>query len=308
MAPDSGHHPIADPPLARSAPDRAAEWRMEPGLIDRLVREPSTRVLAVHADRVPVTSDGRLHLVPASVVADADHLALLGRTSTAAPILAAVFGDVGAPPDLAGTGRWAALREAGGELPADDAALFVEALSLARWLRDAPHCPACGARTEVVHAGWARRCPACGREHFPRTDPAVIVAVTSADDPDRLLLGSNAAWPAGRYSCFAGFVEAGESLESAVEREIAEEAGVDVVQIAYRGSQAWPYPRSLMLGFRAVAAADDAARPDGEEIVDVRWLHRDEIGAAFAGDGEITLPGTASIAYRLIRDWYEERV
>ena len=308
MAPDSDHHPIADPPLARGAADRAAEWRTEPRIMDRLVADPSTRVLAVHGDRAPLTADGALRLVPLSDVADADHLALLGRTSTSSPVLAAVFGDAGAPPDLAGAARWAALREAGGELPADDAALFVEALSLARWLRDAPYCPACGARAEVVSAGWARRCPACGREHFPRTDPAVIVAVTSAADPDRLLLGSNAAWPEGRYSCFAGFVEAGESLESAVEREIAEEAAVEVTRIVYRGSQAWPYPRSLMLGFRAVAVSDRAARPDGEEIVDVRWFHRDDIGAAFAGDSEITLPGTASIAYRLIRDWYEERV
>ncbi len=108
-------------------------------------------------------------------------------------------------------------------------------------------------------AGWARHCPVCGREHFPRTDPAVIVAITSAHDPDRLLLGSNALWDANRFSCFAGFVEAGESLEAAVLREVREEAGVDVRDIRYRGSQAWPYPRSLMLGFLATSAADDAA-------------------------------------------------
>ena len=117
-----------------------------------------------------------------------------------------------------------------------------------------------GAHTCVADAGWSRRCPSCGRQHFPRTDPAVIVAITSAADPDRLLLGSNALWGANRFSCFAGFVEAGESLEAAVLREVQEEAGVDAVDIRYRGSQAWPYPRSLMLGFLATAADDAAAR------------------------------------------------
>ena len=167
-------------------------------------------------------------------------------------------------------------------------------------------CPACGAATELEQAGWSRHCPACGRVHFPRTDPAVIVAVTDADG-ERLLLGSNAAWPQGRYSCFAGFAEAGESLESAVQREVEEEAGVPVADAVYQGSQPWPYPRSLMLGFRAVTADSDAARPDGEEIVDVRWFTRDEIAAALAGEGGITLPGPASIAHRLITQWLGER-
>jgi NAD+ diphosphatase len=144
---------------------------------------------------------------------------------------------------------------------ADEAGAFVEALSLGRWLLEAPLLPGVRARTEVADAGWSRHCPSCGRQHFPRTDPAVIVAITSATHPDRLLLGSNALWAGNRFSCFAGFVEAGESLEAAVAREVREEAGVDVVDVTYRGSQAWPYPRSLMLGFLAAAADDAAARP-----------------------------------------------
>src|SRR5690606_608373 len=108
--------------------------------------------------------------------------------------------------------------------------------------RDAAFCPACGALTMLADAGWSRRCPSCGRQHFPRTDPAVIVAITSPADPDVLLLGSNALWGPERFSCFAGFVEAGESLEAAVSREVAEESGIDVVDVRYRGSQAWPYP------------------------------------------------------------------
>jgi len=156
----------------------------------------------------------------------------------------------------------------------------------------------------LADAGWSRRCPSCGRQHFPRTDPAVIVAITSAVDPDILLLGTNALWDANHFSCFAGFVEAGESLESAVRREVAEESGITVATAEYRGSQAWPYPRSLMLGFLATAADDDAARADGDEIAALRWFTRDEIGAGLEGEGDVVLPGTASIAHRLIRDWH----
>jgi NAD+ diphosphatase len=147
----------------------------------------------------------------------------------------------------------------------------------------------------------------CGRQHFPRTDPAVIVAIASGSDPDLLLLGSNALWGADRFSCFAGFVEAGESLESAVRREVREESGVEVDRIAYRGSQAWPYPRSLMVGFVATALDDAAAHADGEEIAAVRWFTRDEIGRGLAGEGDVVLPGPASIAHRLIADWHAER-
>jgi NAD+ diphosphatase len=156
----------------------------------------------------------------------------------------------------------------------------------------------------VRSAGWSRHCPSCGREHFPRTDPAVIVAITSARHPDRLLLGSNAMWAGTRFSCFAGFVEAGESLEAAVAREVREEAGVEVVDVRYRGSQAWPYPRSLMLGFLATATDDAAAEPDGDEILEVRWFERSEIGAGLAGESDLLLPGRASIAHRLISDWH----
>lgn len=294
------------PAFAREGIDRAAAERTRPGLLDDLRRDPRTRVLVVRGDRVPVTDGPRLRLLAPQDVTDAAAWAFLGRDGEAGVIAAILPADADAP-DIA-PARWEALRVVGGELGADDAGIAVEALSLGRWLLAAPFCPACGTRTEVVQAGWARHCPGCGREHFPRTDPAIIVAVTSADRPERLLLGSNAAWAPGRYSCFAGFVEAGESLEAAVVREVAEEAGVDVVDVRYRGSQAWPYPRSLMLGFHAAARSDDAARADGEEIVEIRWFSREQIGAAFAGEGDVTLPGTASIAYRLIRDWYEGAV
>lgn len=298
-APDSPK-PLASP---RADIDRAAEERTVEGLLETLRADASSRVLVVQGDAAPLSDEAALHFVaPAEVAADAEW-AFLGRAPDGAAILAAVFPRDAAEPFAAPAG-WGALRTIGGELSAFDAATFIEGLSLGRWLLDAPFCPACGARTELRLAGWSRHCPSCGREHFPRTDPAAIVAVTSARDPDRLLLGSNALWGADRFSCFAGFAEAGESLEAAVIREVREEAGVELVDLRYRGSQAWPYPRSLMLGFHATAADDAAARPDGEEIVAVRWFHRTEIGAALAGESDIILPGSSSIARRLIVEWH----
>ncbi len=284
--------------------DRAAEERANDGLIESAKTDAGTRVLVIAGDAAPLAERGRLQWLAVDDVPAGAEWAFLGRAAAGAAILGAVFPR--AEEELfAAPGGWSGLRVVGGVLSADEAGVFVEALSLGRWLLDAPFCPACGTRTELQNAGWSRHCPQCGREHFPRTDPAVIVAITSASDPDILLLGSNALWGANRYSCFAGFAEAGESLESTVLREVREESGVEVTDIRYRGSQAWPYPRSLMLGFLATAIDDDAARADGDEIAAVRWFTRDEIGEHLAGRGDILLPGRASIAHRLISSWHE---
>lgn len=298
-APDS----TQPPPLARSGLDRSAEERATPGLLDDARAHDATRVLVLSGDAAPLAEADELLWVEPDTVPPGAEWAFLGRSGNGAAMLAAVLPRSESEPFAAPAG-WAALRAVGGALPARDAGAFVEALSLGRWLLEAPYCPACGTRTEVRSAGWSRHCPSCGREHFPRTDPAVIVAITSAQHPDRLLLGSNAMWSGTRFSCFAGFVEAGESLEGAVAREVREEAGVEVVGVQYRGSQAWPYPRSLMLGFLAVAADDSAAEADGEEILAVRWFEREEIGAGLAGESDLLLPGRASIAHSLISDWY----
>lgn len=295
-----------EPPLARVGFDRAAEERAVPGLLEAARRDAATRVLVIHGDAAPLADAGVLAWSTSADVPDGAEWALLGRDETGTLLLAAIFPSSEDAPVPAPAG-WAGLRSVGGSLGASDSAAFVEALSLGRWLLDSPYCPACGTHTDLGDAGWSRRCPSCGRQHFPRTDPAVIVAITSASDPDALLLGSNALWGADRFSCFAGFVEAGESLETAVRREVAEESGVEVGAVAYHGSQAWPYPRSLMLGFFAEARDDDAARADGEEIAAVRWFTREEIGLALAGESGIVLPGPASIAHRLIVDWYEAR-
>ena len=256
--------------------------------------------MRVRADRSLVDDQGGLSTVAPADVTEEAEWAFLGRAADGAGVLVAAL-----DPDADVPGSWRALREIGGDLPASDAATLVTAVALGRWLRDAAYCPACGARTNLATSGWSRSCPSCGREHFPRTDPAVIVAVGRADDPDALLLGSNALWGADRYSCFAGFAEAGESLEDAVVREVEEEAGVRVGDVRYVGSQGWPYPRSLMLGFTAIATDPDTARGDGDEIADARWFTRDEIGAGLAGTSSLILPGRVSIAHRLIRRWYE---
>jgi NAD+ diphosphatase len=295
------------PALAGVGMNRAAEERGTAGLIETALGLVTTRVLVLHGDSAPLAGADRLLWVSPSAVPAGAEWAFLGRSDAqdveGAAALAAVF-PASEDELFPAPSGWGALRAIGGALSERDAAAFVEALSLGRWLLDAAFCPSCGTRTEVQNSGWSRHCPSCGREHFPRTDPAVIVAITSATHPDRLLLGSNALWAGNRFSCFAGFVEAGESLETTVVREMREEAGVDVIDVRYRSSQAWPYPRSLMLGFLATAADDAAAEADGEEIVAVRWFERAEIGAALAGQSDVLLPGPASIAYRIISDWF----
>jgi len=290
--------------IQRPSLDRAAELREEPDVLDRLRADPATRVIVVREGRVRVV-DSALLRVPPTAVVEATW-ALLGRDEDGTVLLLAA-----APPetdalDAAPDEIWLGLRDLGGRIDGRESELLIGAIALAGWLRDAPFCPTCGGGTELRQGGWSRRCLVCGRDHFPRTDPAVIVAVESRDG-ERLLLGANANWGGRMYSCFAGFTEAGESLEATVHREIEEESGVRLSALRYISSQAWPFPRSLMVGFRAVVDDEAAALADGEEIIDVRWFTRAEIGSALAGTGPVGLPGPASIARALIVDWYEDR-
>ena len=285
--------------------DRAGEWRDDPGAIPRLRADSRTGVLVVRERRVPLGDDGLIVVGPDDpVLARTREWALLGRRPDGTGLLLALQ-DPEDDTDADGSWapRWSDLREALPVVDAADGELVVAAIALAGWLRDAGFCPACGHAADLRQSGWSRHCGSCGREHFPRTDPAVIVAVQSADG-ERLLLGANAQWKGRFYSCFAGFVEAGEALETTVHRELFEEAGVRVRDVTYFSSQPWPFPRSLMVGFHATAVDDAGVHGDGEEIIDVRWLSRAEIGSALAGDGPVGLPGEASIAHRLIVDWY----
>ena len=192
------------------------------------------------------------------------------------------------------------LREVSSQLSNLEIGLAVHAQALAHWHHSNPFCPKCGEISEPALGGSVRRC-AKGHELYPRTDPAIIVLVK--DKEDRILLGRQAVWPEHRFSTFAGFVEAGESFEQCVVREVFEESGVQVSDITYLGSQPWPFPQSLMIAFQATIQDPENARPDGEEIVEIRWYDRDGLYAAIM-EGTLLLPPSISVARAMIQSWY----
>jgi NAD+ diphosphatase len=213
------------------------------------------------------------------------------------------------PSVLAAAPRRVDLRSAAAAWPARDATAFAQARALLHWHARHRFCGACGGELAFVRAGWLGRCAACGSEHYPRTDQAIIAAVT---DGKRLLLGRQATWAPRRWSVLAGFVEPGESLEQTVAREVLEESGVRVRESRYVGSQPWPFPGSLMLGFIALAEPD--APQAGEELEDARWFGIDEVRAGLAADwanagaeGEgIILSAPISISRWLVERWLAE--
>jgi NAD+ diphosphatase len=227
---------------------------------------------------------------------------------------------VGEPEPPAGY-SWSDLRALGGDLSDLDVGLLTTSVALQAWHRTHTHCPRCGAPTQVIKAGWTRGCPVDGSEHFPRTDPAVIMLIR--DERDRCLLARGPAWPEGRMSVLAGFVEAGESAEAAVVREVAEEVGIEVVNVRYVASQPHPFPASLMLGYTGEAVGVPELSPDNDEILDAGWFTREEVRAA-RDWGDATpwedavpggpapvklraLPPSFSIARQLIDAWLAER-
>ena len=312
--------------LARGDLDRAAERREDPAWFDAAWTDPATRVVLVHRGKALVAAsladgpriatqdasddesvtgqvDDRASLVlvpPAEAPYDGVRVLLAVDEGTT---FVALLVDGGAEPWDAPDGtRWEGLREVGAALGDRDSGLLVMAVALANWHATHPRCPRCGAPTVPSQAGWSRTCPDDASVHFPRSDPAVIVLVR--DDDDRALLGRRAEWPEGFFSTLAGFVEAGESAEMTVLRELAEEAGVEVDRLDYLGSQPWPFPSSLMLGYHArLAAGSPESRPDGVEISEVRWFSRDEIRAG-CEDGSVKIPPRVSIARRLVEHWY----
>jgi NAD+ diphosphatase len=280
--------------LARSALDRATERRRDPAWVDACWADERCRVLLVSDGRVPVDDDVTVLRLSSPKDLGATPPAeryLLGLDDDGVPYFA-VPGEA--------EGRLVSLREAGTLLSDRDVGLVVHAIALANWHSTHPCCARCGAETIPSDGGHVRRCPACRAEHFPRTDPAIIVLVH--DDADRCLLGRQPSWPVGRFSTLAGFVEPGEPLEHAVIREVREETGIEIVDPSYAGSQPWPFPSSLMLGFFARAVTTEI-RVDGDEIAEARWLSRDELLQAVQS-GELLLPGKVSIARRLIETWY----
>ena len=304
-------------PLSRHATNRAAHRRNEPELIEQLLADEHTRILVLSEGRTTIV-DGALRSYRVSeleeVISLADHeLFFLGETTAeadgepAGTSYLALSATTDAVATLTDAKNWRELRSAGRSLNDRDAGLFTQALALANWHRSHGFAPRTGAPTVSAQAGWVRHAHDDNTvQVFPRTDPAVIVLVT--DGPDRILLGNNALWESNRYSLLAGYVEPGESLESAVIREVWEESGLEVVNPVYRGSQPWPFPASLMLGFSAELApgADaEAHAADGEEIRHLRWFTRDEVRNP--GD-DVILPGSSSIARALLEDWLGETI
>lgn len=301
------HSILARLPLTRFEVDRDAGARADEHLFDTLWADPATRILPVRRGSAPLSGDG-LALLPVDAVPRPGERVYLGRSvapsspePVGTPVIAVRVEDTSElAPAFAGL-PWRSLREVGHRLSDRDAGLLTEAVAVLNWHGSHRFSPRTGEPTTVEQGGWVRRDPSTGVEIFPRTDPAVIVAVLDSDD--RILLGSNALWEANRYSLLAGFVEAGESLESAIHREILEESGVHVVDPVYLGSQPWPFPASLMLGFTARVDPERVleARPDGTEILELRWFTRDELAGSV---GEVLLPGPTSIARAIIEHWF----
>ncbi|MEV4748297.1 NAD(+) diphosphatase [Streptosporangium sp. NPDC049248] len=301
--------------LARSAIDRSAVLRGDAEWLERAWADAATRVVVVDDGQALIRRNGEDAELVLLSTADAPEgeRYLLGLDAEGIAYFAVAaspatrpgsFNRIVSPldPSELGEGQTvtAGLRQVGSLLGDLDAGLLVYAVALEAWHSTHEYCPRCGSRTEVRAGGHVRVCPKDDSQHFPRVDPAVIMLIH--DDDDRCLLARGPQWPEGRLSVLAGFVEPGESLEQAVAREVSEEVGVRVADARYMGSQPWPFPRSLMLGFFARATSTEFVL-DSEEIAEAHWFSRAELLAAMES-GEVRLPSEVSIARRLIETWY----
>ncbi len=293
----------SQPPMGRSVFDRVTERRHEPEWIAQAW--VGARVLSVSERSTTPATDGGLRLLPSSEVDQSAERFFLGVHDGSTYFAVRVEAQE----------DWKSTRELGEWLSELELDLLVTAVALVQWHSRHPRCPLCGEATVVDNAGWTRRCPVDQSQHFPRHDPAVIMLVH--DGGDRCLLGRGRQWGPGRYSTLAGFVDAGESLESAVAREVFEEVGVRVTDIRYAASQPWPFPSSLMLGFTARADGAPQLHPDGTEVVEAGWFTREEVRLAadwtddnFLGDGPQlrAVPPHFSISRFLIDGWLDGRL
>lgn len=282
--------------LGRSAVERAAELRQDAQWWAGVRSDPASRVLCVRLGAVPRAGDELAFTSPEGL--PEGELGFLG-TDNGVNFLVWLT-DVAEDDARFDSLDWQSLRNCGAALSARDAGLATTALALTHWHRAHTHCPRCGSETFITQAGWVRQCPADGSEHYPRTDPAVIVAITDADD--RLLLARQKVWQPGHFSIVAGFVEPGETFEAAVVREAHEEVGLNVSDVTYLGSQPWPFPASLMIGCSARSMTSQIT-VDGEEIEEAAWFSRADMVAA-CESGAVRLPSKVSIARRLIENWY----
>lgn len=274
-----------DPFFAGRGIDRADALRNRPEAIAQLIESRDSRAL-VWDGGIPALKDGAL--VWGSVTGSEQLFLGLdeGRPRFATLPTATARAEARAVLSLLGRG---------------DAPLFAAALSLANWHLRHGFCAVCGSPSAIFRGGWARRCPSCNSEHYPRVDPVVIMLATHGD---RLLLGRQPQYPPGRYSALAGFVEPGETFEAAVARELEEEAGIAVEGVRYLASQPWPFPSSLMIGCTATALGEKLTI-DRDELDDARWFTHAEVAAALAGDPSASFiaPPPFAIARTLLDHW-----
>jgi len=268
--------------------DRASELRTDPATLAVLLKR--AKVLSVGGGKVSADLASAKLLYPNAQSEENYFLGIDRATDT--PYFAA---------HVAESEELCSLREIGAALSSLEIGLALHAVALSNWHTSHPMCSKCGAATTSSLGGAVRVCDQCQAQHHPRTDSAVIVLVRDADD--RILLGRQAVWPIGRFSTFAGFLEPGETFEQCVSREVFEESGVSVSKINYLGSQPWPFPASIMIAFEALVSDPAAARPDGEEIVEVRWYSRAQLRTAME-DGSLLLPPIISVARKMIERWF----
>jgi NAD+ diphosphatase len=291
---ESGRKPIA---FAGGTLDRADQLRVHPERLAIAWADPRARIILLDGlDPVP-TDEGLLadRPIPAEA-ALADH-ALLGLRADGTPIFVSLIVTAPSAPPSFPPRTWQIVPS----LAPDEAALYGAARSLVDWHDRHQFCARCGAQTHPIRAGWVRQCSACSAEHFPRTDPVVIML---AEYEGKVLMGRNPRFPPGRFSALAGFVEPGETIEEAVRREIWEEAGVRIGRVDYLMSQPWPFPSQLMIACIAQALGDQLTL-DTEEIAEAIWVSGDEVRAALAGaEGARFLPPSPiAVARHMLETW-----
>lgn len=305
--------------------DRAAEKRGDAAIQARLLGDPATRVLPVWRGKPLIvgTDDVSLGFLPPdhgvfadaaetpAFLGEADGIGYFAHDVSAWDAAGADLSKVGqfvddseqAHPLLTDGERFAELRRIMTRLSPRDAELAAMSVGLFAWHRSHGFCAKCGARSEIAMAGWQRSCPACGGQHFPRTDPVVIMLITRGN---KVLIGRSHGWPVGMYSLLAGFMEPGETIEAAVRREVFEETSIRVGQVDYLASQPWPFPSSLMIGCKGEALNDEISI-DPKEIEDAVWATREEIMDAWATKSSTLVAARkGAIAHFLIKNWLSD--